>query len=120
DQMMTDTASSIEAVELRAGLRTAMDGAATVNAYLNAQEPWRVIKEDPARAATILWTAIQAISGVRVALSPYLPWTTARLGVMLGIDSAVESWDRPIVAEGSALGDVSTLFTKLDEDALDV
>ncbi len=120
DRALKGTADSIEAVELRAGLRSAMDGAATVNAYLNAQEPWHVIKEDPARAGTILWTAIQAISGVRVALSPYLPWTTARLGDMLGIGSAVDSWDRPIVAEHSALGEVSTLFTKLEGDALDM
>jgi len=52
-------ADHIEKVELRAGLRTALDAAAEVNAYLNATEPWRVLKEDPVRAGTILWTAIQ-------------------------------------------------------------
>ena len=63
-----------------------MDAAAEVNAYLNPEEPWHVLKEDRERAGTILWTAIQAISGIRVALTPYLPWTSARLGEMLGIE----------------------------------
>ncbi len=66
----------IEKVELRAGLRSAMDAAGEVNVYLNATEPWKVIKEDSVRGGTILWTAIQAISAIRVALTPYLPFSS--------------------------------------------
>jgi len=96
-----------------------MDAASEVNAYLNSEEPWHVIKDDPQRAATILWSAIQAISGIRVALTPYLPWTSARLGEMLGVGADVTKWERTEVAGGSGLGAVGTLFTKLDADALD-
>ncbi len=119
DKALETTAGHIEAVELRAGLRAAMDAASEVNAYLNSEEPWHVIKEDRERAATILWTAIQAISGIRVALTPYLPWTSTRLGDMLGIGTEVRGWERPEVAGGTGLGTVGTLFTKLDADALD-
>jgi len=119
DKTLETAAGYIEAVELRAGLRAAMDAASEVNAYLNSEEPWHVIKEDQGRAATILWTAIQAISGIRVALTPYLPWTSARLGEMLGIGADVSGWERPEVAGGTGLGEVETLFTKLDADALD-
>jgi methionyl-tRNA synthetase len=114
------TAGHIEAVELRAGLRAAMDGASEVNAYLNAEAPWHVVKDDKGRAGTILWTAIQAISGIRVALTPYLPWTSARLGEMLGIGSEVIAWERPDVSGGTRLGDIAPLFTKLEPEALDV
>jgi methionyl-tRNA synthetase len=120
DKTLETAATHIEAVELRAGLRAAMDAASEVNAYLNSEEPWHVLKEDEERAATILWTAIQAISGIRVALTPYLPWTSARLGEMLGIGPNVTRWERPEVAGGSELGTVGTLFTKLDNDALEV
>jgi methionyl-tRNA synthetase len=119
DKTLETAAGQIEGIELRAGLRSAMDAASEVNAYLNSEEPWHVIKEDTQRAATILWSAIQAISGIRVALTPYLPWTSARLGEMLGISSGVTSWARPEVAGGSRLGTVGTLFTKLEDDALD-
>ena len=80
DEALSAVPSHIEKVELRGGLRTAMDAATEVNAYLNAEEPWQVIKTDRDRAATILWTSIQAISGIRVALAPYLPNSTADIG----------------------------------------
>jgi methionyl-tRNA synthetase len=119
DKTLGTASGHIEAVELRAGLRAAMDAASEVNAYLNSEEPWHVVKEDPERAGTILWTAIQAISGIRVALTPYLPWTSVQLGEMLGIGTEVTGWERPEVAGGTELGIVTTLFTKLDGDALD-
>jgi methionyl-tRNA synthetase len=112
-------ADHIEKVELRAGLRTALDAAAEVNAYLNATEPWRVLKEDPARGGTILWTAIQAISAIRVALAPYLPFSSETIGVLLGLDPRVNEWAAPTVAGGTTLGEVKPVFTKLDSDVFD-
>lgn len=96
-----------------------MDAASEVNAYLNSEEPWKALKEDPDRAGTVLWAAIQAISGIRVALTPYLPWTSARLGEMLGIAPDVSAWSRPEIAGGTRLGEVTPLFDKLEPDALD-
>jgi methionyl-tRNA synthetase len=119
DRALSEVATHIEAVELRAGLKAAMDAAAAVNAYLNAEEPWRVVKGDLERGGTILWTAIQAISGIRVTLAPYLPWTTAKLGEILGLPSTVDAWERPQVGEGTPLGQIEPLFTKLEPDALE-
>ena len=109
----------IEATELKAGLRAAMDAAGEVNAYLNATEPWKAVKDDPDRGATILWSAIQAIASIRVALYPYLPFSAADIGVMLGVGPEVDSWDAPEVAGGTPLGEVKPVFTKLEEDSLD-
>ena len=116
---LSDVAGHIEAVELRAGLRSAMGAAGEVNAYLNATEPWSLLKTDPDRAATVLWVAIQAISAIRVALSPYLPWSTRQIGDMLGVGPEVGSWDLIEVAGGSSLGEITRLFDKLDDDALE-
>ena len=118
DATLADVAESISKVELRAGLRRAMDGAQSVNAYLNAEEPWKQLKTDRDRGATVLWTALQAISGLRVALTPYLPFTSDRLGEILGLDT-VSTWERPELSGGSTLGEVRPLFTKLEADALD-
>ncbi len=112
-------AGHIERVELRAGMRAAMDAAAEVNAYLNATEPWRVLKEDPGRGGTILWVAIQAIAAIRVALYPYLPHSAATIGEMLGTGPEITGWLAPEVTSGTELGDIAPVFTKLDEDALD-
>ena len=67
DRTLASTGELIEKVELRAALRSAMEGAGVVNAYLNSTEPWKLVKTDPPRAATVLWTALQAITGLGVA-----------------------------------------------------
>jgi methionyl-tRNA synthetase len=109
----------IEAVELKAGLRTGMEAAAQVNAYLNATEPWHVVKNDTMRGGTILWAAIQAIAAIRVALYPYLPFSAGRIGEMLGTGPQIDAWMAPTVPGGTALGPVEPLFTKLEPEALE-
>ncbi len=116
---LNEVASQIEAVQLRAGLRAALDAAGEVNAYLNATEPWRILEEDPARAGTILWTAVQAISAIRVALSPYLPFSTRTIGGMLGLDAEIADWTVPEITGGAELGEIRPVFEKLDSDVLD-
>lgn len=119
DDGLAAVGASIEAVELRAGLRKAMEAAGEVNAYLNAMEPWKAVKVDRDRAGTILWTAVQAIAGLRVAFSPYLPFTAARLGEMLGVGAAIDGWRRSEVPAGKPFGEIGTLFTKLEPDVFD-
>ena len=104
---------------MRAGLRVALEAATAVNVYLNATEPWKLVKNDPERAAAVLWTALQAIAGLRVGFAPYLPFTTARLGSMIGGTRDVSAWARPEVEAGTKLGAVSPLFIKVADDIID-
>ena len=117
-QTLDVVANHIEGVELRAGLRAAMDAASEVNAYLNATEPWKVLKDDPTRGGTILWSAIQAIASIRLALYPYLPHSAATIGEMLGTGPDVGVWAAPVVAGGTELGEITPVFVKLEDDAL--
>ncbi len=103
---------AIEAVELRAGLRAAMEAAASVNAYLSHTEPWKVVKDDPARAATILFVAINAVAAINVSLAPYLPVTSERVAGDLGIDSL--SWQAPVIEPGTSLAAPKPLFRKAE------
>lgn len=116
---LDEVAGHIERVELRAGLRRAMESAAEVNAYLNATEPWKMLKEDPERSGTILWVAIQAIAAIRVALYPYLPHSAITIGEMLGTGPDIDSWSAPEVLAGTELGEISPVFIKLDDDVLE-
>ncbi|HXV71729.1 MAG TPA: methionine--tRNA ligase [Acidimicrobiia bacterium] len=117
--VLDTVAGHIEKAELRAGLRAGMEAAAEVNAYLNATEPWSVLKEDVERGGTILWTAIQAIAAIRIALYPYLPHSALTIGEMLGTGPDVVSWSPPVVAAGTELGEIAPVFVKLEPDALD-
>jgi methionyl-tRNA synthetase len=120
DDGLAAEAGHIERVELRAGLRAAMEAAQAANVYLNAQEPWKLMKTDPERGATILWTAMAAIAGLEVMFLPYLPFTSARLHGMLGLpgEAGDEGWRRDEPEPGSSLGEIGPLFTKLDDDVL--
>ena len=111
DAMLLKASQQLEKVEIRAALRSAMDGAAAVNAYLNATEPWRVAKEDHDRATTILSTALEAINGVRVALAPYLPFSTTKLEEILG---PISSWQRSPVIAGTPIPKPTPLFAKIE------
>ena len=117
DAALRDGAGCIERVELRAGLRAAMEAAAKVNAYLNSTEPWKLASADPERAAAVLVTALEAVAGVRTALAPYLPFTTAALD---GVFGPVQRWERPEVPAGATLPKPQRLFAKVDLDAIEL
>ena len=115
DQALTAANDHISKVELRAGLRAAMDAAQAVNTYLNATEPWKVVKDDPVRGGVLLGTALDAINGARVAFAPYLPFSSAALDEVLG---PVTSWARVAVPTGTPIPKPTPLFTKVDLDTL--
>ena len=117
DRALSDAAASIERVELRAGLRSAMEAAAKVNAYLNSTEPWKLASTDPGRAATVLVTALEAVAGVRVGFAPYLPFSTAALD---GVFGPIERWERPQVPPGTRVPKLRPLFAKVDLDQIDL
>ena len=119
DAALAETGELLNAVELRAALRVAMHAATEVNAYLNAEEPWKVLDDNVERAGSILWSAIQAISGIRVALAPFIPDATETLGATLGLPPTPTNWARPEVSGGTELGEISPLFTKLEREVLD-
>jgi len=117
DEALSQEADYIERVELRAGLRAAMEAAGAVNAYLNSNEPWKLASTDPDRAAVVLVTALEAIAGVRTGMAPYLPFSTEALDAVFG---AVERWERPALVIGTTIAKPKPLFSKLDIAALDL
>jgi methionyl-tRNA synthetase len=117
DRTLATTGQLIEKVELRAALRAAMEGAGVVNAYLNATEPWKLVKTDLPRAATVLWTALQAIAGLGVAFTPFLPFSSSVLAGILGVETS--GWRRPDLGSGRPLGEIAPLFAKIPEEVFD-
>jgi methionyl-tRNA synthetase len=115
DAMLTTTAAHFDQVELRAALRAAMDGAQAANQYLNATEPWKLAKSDPERGRTVLFVALSAINGVKVALSPYLPFSSSVLDELLGHPTG---WARDELLLGTAIPKPVPLFAKVDLDQM--
>ncbi len=116
DDALVNAAAHFDAVELRAALRDGMAAAQAVNAYLNAREPWKTVKVDRERGLTELFVALAAINGVRVALSPFLPFTSSKLDALLG---APDGWQRVELKPGTSIPKPEPLFLKIDLDALE-
>ena len=118
---LATTGQHIEAVELRAGLRAAFDGAAAVNGYLNEVAPWQTARTDLARTGSILAAALSAIASLAVALAPYLPFSADQVWGLLGLPGSVaeNGWHPPAVETGASLGAAIPLYRKLEADVLD-
>jgi len=119
DGVLAEEQDLLEKVELRQALRQALHGAQETNAYLNALEPWQTAKTDRDRTATTLWTALQAINGIKLAFAPFVPMSSATLDTWVGGDGELvgRGWQRQEVPAGTQLGKPSPLFQKIDLDA---
>lgn len=116
EQAITETGQGIAACRFRSGLESAMSAAREANRYIEDNAPWKLIGEDRARCGTVLYTALAAISGLNVALSPYLPFTCQTLHGQLGNQGTLQTagWRLPIPAPGRAVAEAQPLFKKLD------
>jgi methionyl-tRNA synthetase len=116
DATLAEVGEQIAAVKLRAGLSTAMAAASGVNVYLSEQEPWKSAKTDLARTGTTLAVALNAISGLAVALAPYLPFTSRTVleTLQFEVPQAGPRWVRESVPAGTVLGPAVPLFRKAE------
>lgn len=108
---------AIETFHFREALKQAMEIARVGNRYLQETEPWRVAKTDMSRTATILNIALQICGNIAIAFEPFIPFTSAKLAKMLGLDSM--SWDKlggsDLVADGKEIGQPELLFEKVED-----
>lgn len=73
-----------EGVHLKAALEACRRLSQKVNQYLNAREPWQVIKSDRQQAHTIIHTALQAVDWLKIMWAPILPFSSQMLHEDLG------------------------------------
>jgi methionyl-tRNA synthetase len=114
--MVADVSAHIEAVHLKAGLQAAMALAQEANAYLNETEPWKTAKTDRARTATSLYVALCVINALKVALYPYLPFSSQTIHEQLGLSGRIEDggWAASRLQPGTALREPAPLFKKIE------
>ena len=112
---------NIENYRFREALKEAMNIARLGNKYLADTEPWKVIKTDEARVATILNVALQITANLAVVIEPFMPFTAAKLLRMLGIEKI--NWEKAgasdILAAGHTLGKAELLFEKIEDSVIE-
>ncbi|MQA96338.1 MAG: methionine--tRNA ligase [Streptosporangiales bacterium] len=123
----------------------AFDVVRDANRYLSDQAPWQ-LKDDPARVASILHTALQVVDDCKSLLTPFLPTSSQKVYEMLGGtgtwsgmpeirevsegdeapypvlmgDYATDArWASLPIAPGTPLAKPKPLFKKLDSSVVD-
>lgn len=114
-------AALIEQYKFRSASQEMMQLARLGNKYLADEEPWKLIKTNPDRVATIMHTSLQVASGLAIVSEPFLPYTAQKLRNMLQIDSNLD-WDSlnglSLIGGGHQLGEATLLFEKIEDDAI--
>lgn len=113
--------SDIENYRFREALKGAMNVARIGNKYLADTEPWKVVKNDPARVATILNLALQITADLAIAIEPFMPFTAAKIWKMLRIEPL--GWERlgrvDLVPAGHGIGEAELLFSRIEDDVIE-
>jgi methionyl-tRNA synthetase len=114
--MLAEAGGHLEACRFRAALSSAMGLAQEANRFLNETAPWKALPNDRAGAGRSLYTALCAINGLKIALSPYVPFSCDRLHAYLGYDTplAEAGWQLQRLSPGQPLREPAPLFAKLE------
>lgn len=143
EQGFISVGALLDAVRFRAALGEVMKLAGAVNQYLSEQEPWKVIKQDRERAATMLYVALRCVDNLKIMMTPFLPFTSQRLHALLGYTDTIAGslefrectevdgrthrvltgdyatwvgrWAPSELPVGQTIGQPAPLFKKLDE-----
>jgi methionyl-tRNA synthetase len=137
----------LDAARFKAALGEVMRLAGQVNQYLSEQEPWKVIKVDRDRAASILYVALRCVDSLKILTTPFLPFTSQKLHELLGYEGYIAGpllfreeseedgsthrvltgdygtwigrWEPSALPVGQKLQPPAPLFKKLDESVVD-
>ena len=112
---------NLDNFKFREGLKDAMNIARIGNKYLADNEPWKLIKSDPERTATILNLALQVCANLAVVFEPFTPFMAAKLSNQLRLKelkwSMAGQFD--LVADGIEIGKPELLFDKVEDSVVD-
>ena len=114
-------ANNLDNFKFREGLKDAMNIARIGNKYLADNEPWKLIKTDPVRTATILNLALQVCANLAVVFEPFTPFMAAKLAEQLRLREL--KWDMTghfdLVADGIEIGNPELLFEKVEDSVVE-
>jgi methionyl-tRNA synthetase len=112
---------SIENYRFREALGYYLDLARVGNKYLQDNEPWKVIKEDKNRVATVLHLSLQIVANLAILGEPFLPHSAEKIRKMLNIKPLGWSFGGKIdlLQVGNTLQNLGLLFDKIEDSVIE-
>ena len=120
DEALAEAGRELGACHFRAGLGAAMGLAQEANRFLDETAPWKALPDDRPSAARSLYTVLNALNALKVALWPYLPFSCERLHGYLGYDTPTPAgWQLDRLPAGQQLRERAPLFAKLEPTVIE-
>lgn len=110
--------SSVERYRFREAQGELMNVARLGNKYLADEEPWKMVKENPARVQTQMYVALQVAAALRILSEPFLPFTANMLSTILNLpklDWNTVSETSDLLPAGHKIGEAQILFAQIED-----
>ncbi|MCL2128719.1 MAG: methionine--tRNA ligase [Treponema sp.] len=118
----TAIAEKLERAELRDAFREIFDLSSYANKYFQDAEPWRLQKEDPPKAESVIRDLCHIVRDLAVLIEPYMPHSAVRIASFFGLAQGPDlGWKDIGRAEGLAAGcgiKSEVLFSRLEDETI--
>jgi len=74
-----EVGESIKACHFKEGIKRVIKLAQTGNQYMNENEPWKLLKDDRERCATVMHICLKIVKALAVCSAPYMPHSANRI-----------------------------------------
>lgn len=111
---------ALESYRFRDALKEYMQLARLGNKYLADREPWKVIKSDKERVASIVYVSLQLAAALSVLGRPFLPFAAKKMTQMLQLPEI--HWadlSTELLPSGHKLGKAELLFERIEDAAIE-
>lgn len=89
------------------------------NKYLADNEPWKLIKTDAVRTATVLNQALQVAAILVRSMEPFIPFSAKKLQTQLNLSELPQVAHFDIVPAGHQLNAAELLFSQLEDSTIE-
>ncbi|WP_346984863.1 methionine--tRNA ligase [Chryseobacterium sp. POE27] len=117
-----EIAGFLENYEFRNSLTALMNLARFGNQYLQTEEPWKTIKDNPEKAAHSLFVGAQIAVALAQLCEPFMPFSSEKLLNMFNVEK--QSWTdietkSVLIETGHKINESSLLFSKIEDDVIE-
>lgn len=113
-------AKEFEETQLQSAANTLISIGRIGNQYLNEKEPWKLVKTEVAKAATVLYVTAQVVKAIAMVSAPIMPRTAEQLWRTLNLGGSVHTskWTEALepLRAGHKITKAEPLFRKVDAD----
>ena len=111
---------SIETYRFREALAEMMNLARLGNKYLTDTEPWKLIKSDPERTATVMNLSLQICANLAILCAPFLPFTADKMHRIMNLQALgwKDAGRADLLMEGHQIDQPELLFEQISDETI--